>query len=39
MRVYQLSNYGERIETYQLTDEKKEINRAILYGEGSLEEQ
>ncbi|GAA6036936.1 hypothetical protein JCM8097_006363 [Rhodosporidiobolus ruineniae] len=39
MRVYQLSQYGERIETYQLTDTKEQVNRAVLYGEGSLEEQ
>ncbi|GAA5993597.1 hypothetical protein JCM11641_005129 [Rhodosporidiobolus odoratus] len=39
MRVYQLSQFGERIETYQLTDDKQRINRAVLYGEGSLEEQ
>ncbi|GAA5887611.1 hypothetical protein JCM6882_001470 [Rhodosporidiobolus microsporus] len=39
MRVYSLSQFGERIETYQLTDTKERINQAVLYGEGSLEEQ
>ncbi|BGP12751.1 Phosphatase dcr2 [Rhodosporidiobolus nylandii] len=29
MRVYQLSEYGEKIETYQLTDDKQRINRAM----------
>ncbi|TNY21815.1 hypothetical protein DMC30DRAFT_411233 [Rhodotorula diobovata] len=39
MRVYQLSDFGERIETYQLTDDKERVNVAMLYGDGSLEEQ
>ncbi|GAA5859682.1 hypothetical protein JCM1840_006407 [Sporobolomyces johnsonii] len=38
-RVYQLSDYGERIETFQLLDTKERVNHAILVGEGSLEEE
>ncbi|GAA6058690.1 hypothetical protein JCM10212_003378 [Sporobolomyces blumeae] len=37
-RVYQLSDYGERIETFQLLDTHERINNAILVGEGSLEQ-
>ena len=39
MRVFEISDFGETISTYQLTDERKRINEAVLYGEGSLEEQ
>ncbi|GAA5832135.1 hypothetical protein JCM11251_004252 [Rhodosporidiobolus azoricus] len=39
MRVFNLSQFGERIETYQLTDTKERINQAVLYGDGSLETQ
>jgi len=39
MRVYQLSDFGERIETYQVTDERERINYAMLVGDGSVEEQ
>ncbi|BGP44800.1 Phosphatase dcr2 [Rhodotorula kratochvilovae] len=39
MRVYHLSDFGERIETYQLTDDNERVNAAMLYGDGSLEEQ
>ncbi|GAA6001894.1 hypothetical protein JCM10207_002368 [Rhodosporidiobolus poonsookiae] len=39
MRVFNLAHFGEQIETYQLTDDRRRINQAVLYGEGSLEEQ
>ncbi|GAA6050487.1 hypothetical protein JCM3770_002620 [Rhodotorula araucariae] len=39
MRVYHLSDFGERIETFQLTDDNERVNVAMLYGDGSLEEQ
>lgn len=39
MRVYQLSDFGERIETWQLTDEKERVNHAVLVGDGSIEQQ
>ncbi|GAA5980570.1 hypothetical protein JCM10908_001692 [Rhodotorula pacifica] len=38
MRVFEISDYGETISTYQLTDERKRINEAVLYGKGSLEQ-
>ncbi|GAA5994112.1 hypothetical protein JCM5350_008099 [Sporobolomyces pararoseus] len=37
-RVYQLSDFGEKIETWQLLDTREVINHAVLAGEGSLEE-
>ncbi|GAA6022722.1 hypothetical protein JCM11491_003744 [Sporobolomyces phaffii] len=37
-RVYALSDFGEKIETYQLLDTKEVVNHAVLVGEGSLEE-
>jgi hypothetical protein len=36
MRVYQLSEYGERIETYKLLDSLERIDRTILVGEDAL---
>lgn len=37
--MYELADFGEKISTYQLTDARKRVNEAVLYGEGSLEEQ
>ncbi|GAA5949588.1 hypothetical protein JCM3765_002715 [Sporobolomyces pararoseus] len=37
-KVYQLSDFGEKIETWQLLDTREVINHAVLVGEGSLEE-
>ncbi|KAM0755762.1 hypothetical protein T439DRAFT_351508 [Meredithblackwellia eburnea MCA 4105] len=36
MRVYELSDYGETIETYKLLDTLKQIDRVKLAGEGAL---
>lgn len=36
MRVYQLSEYGERIETYKLLDSLERIDRTVLVGEDAL---
>lgn len=36
MRVYQLSDYGERIETFKFLDTLQVIDRVVLAGEGAL---
>jgi hypothetical protein len=36
MRVYSLSQYGERIETYKLLDTKERIDQVVLVGEDAL---
>lgn len=35
MRVFSISHWGERIETFKLLDSLKEIDRVVLVGEGA----
>lgn len=36
MRVFEISDWGEKVETYKLTDSKKVVDKTVLVGEGSL---
>lgn len=36
VRVYDLSQYGERIETYKLLDTLERIDRTVLVGEDAM---
>lgn len=36
MRVYSVSEYGERIETYKLLDTLERIDSVVLAGEGAM---
>ncbi|KAI5480013.1 phosphatase dcr2 [Pseudohyphozyma bogoriensis] len=38
MRVYEVSEYGEKIETYKLLDTKKKIDQMVLAGTGAVGE-
>lgn len=36
MRVYQLSDFGETIETYKLLDTLERVDRTVLVGEKAI---